>query len=114
MLLLLLGTVDLGRMFFDYIELRNAVREGAAYAARDWSASGRTAAVARVYAHGIDPAATVPAPACSGVCDKVGAQGTVTMRASLQFTPVTTAFLQTYFGLEPFTMTASASARAMT
>ena len=34
LLLLLLGTVDVGRVFFDYIEMRNAVSEGATYASR--------------------------------------------------------------------------------
>jgi Flp pilus assembly protein TadG len=34
LLFLLLGTLDLGQLFFDYVQLRNAVREGAAYGSR--------------------------------------------------------------------------------
>src|SRR5262249_28164011 len=34
LLLILLGTIDMGRVFFDYIEMRQAAVEGATYGAR--------------------------------------------------------------------------------
>jgi Flp pilus assembly protein TadG len=92
MLLLLLGTVDLGRMFFDYIELRNAVREGAAYAAR--YPSDAAGARQRVFDHvdaDLAAAMTVPNPTCSGNFTDLDATGTVTVKARRTFTPVTTA-----------------------
>lgn len=112
MLLIMLGTIDLGRAFFDYIEMRNAVREGAAYAARSFN---DTAGIRqRITDHGVP---TLDAPAtitCSGNCTVIDGVGVVTVSATRTFTPVTTGFLQTYFGIPPFMMTATASMRAMT
>ncbi len=113
LLLILLGTIDLGQMFFGYIEMRNAVREGTAYAARN--PADTAGAVKRVKDHADDGINwTVPAPTCSGVCNKIGSTGTMTVTATKTFTPITTAFLQGYFGFAPFTMKATASMRAMT
>jgi len=52
LLLILLGTIDLGQMFFGYIEMRNAVREGTAYAARN--PADTAGAVKRVKDHADD------------------------------------------------------------
>ncbi len=112
MLLILLGTIDLGQMFFGYIELRNGVREGAAYAARN--PADTAGAKQRVIDHGIPSGSVVSNPTCTGVCNKIGETGTMTVSASYTFTPVTTAFLQSYFGIAPFQMTATASMKAMT
>ena len=35
MLLIMVGTLDIGQMFIDYVALRNGCREGASYAARN-------------------------------------------------------------------------------
>jgi Flp pilus assembly protein TadG len=111
-LLLLLGTIDLGRMFFNYIELRNAVREGAAYASRNPTDS--SGAVARVTGHGgLIASANVPAPAMTSGCFTPGGSGTVTMSASQIFTPITTGFLSG-FGLGSVNLSASATMRCLT
>jgi Flp pilus assembly protein TadG len=111
LLLLLLGTIDVGRAFYCAVQLRNAVREGAGYGAHfPTDTSGMTS---RVTAHGVPSGTTVSTPTLSGSCTSNNgvASGTcvVTVTASYAFTPVTTGFLQKYFGLQPFTISASAS-----
>jgi Flp pilus assembly protein TadG len=114
MLLLMLGTIDIGRVFFDYIELRNAAREGAGYGARlpDDTAGIR----ARVLNHGV-PAGTTIVIACTGNCTVTqgvpNGVGTIEVTASHTFTPVTTAFLQNWFGLSPINVSAKASMRLL-
>lgn len=108
LLLIMLGTIDLGRVFFDYIQLRNAVREGAAYAARNPTDS--TGAKQRVTDHGVPSDTTVNDPVCTGNCTTIDGVGTMTVTATHEFEPVTTGFLQ----IDPFTMTVTASMRAMT
>jgi Flp pilus assembly protein TadG len=112
MLLILLGTLDLGQMFFDYIELRNAVREGASYGARN--PTDTTGIKAWVTGHGDRVATgTTVNVSLAGNYTTVGGTGTVTVTGTRTFTPVTTAFLQNYFGLGPVTLTSSSSARVL-
>lgn len=114
MLLLMLGTIDIGRVFFDYVQLRNAVREGAGYGARmpDDTAGIRS----RVTSHGIPAGATVTV-ACTGVCTttqgKPDGNGTIVVTANHTFTPATTGFLQTWFGIDPIDIEVSASMRLL-
>lgn len=110
LLLLLLGTIDVGRAFFGAVQLRNAVREGAGYGAHfPTDTAGMTS---RVTAHGV-PSGTTASASCSGSCTAsngvASGLGVVTVSASYQFTPITTSFLQKYFGMQPFTISASAS-----
>lgn len=111
-LLLMLGTVDLGRMFFDYIEIRNAVREGAAYASRN--PTDTAGAQSRVTGHGSFAAgATVSGPSFSGSCTTAGGTGSVTMTATRTFTPLTTSFLSNW-GLGSVNLGATATMRCLT
>ena len=114
LLLLLLGTIDIGRVFYDYIQLRNAVREGAGYGAR---MPNDTAGIAlRVNRHGI-PGNTSISVACTGNCTTTNGVpngvGTIEVTASHTFTPVTTAFLQNWFGLGPITINVKSSMRLL-
>jgi Flp pilus assembly protein TadG len=111
LLLILLGTVDLGRAFFDYVELRNAAREGAGYGAR--RPEDRPGIEERVRRHGV-PADAAVGVTCSTVCAVAPGAGTVTVTASRTFEPVATGFLQAYFGLDPFELRASATMRILT
>lgn len=112
LLLIMLGTLDLGQMFFDYIELRNGVREGASYGARNpTDTSGITLRVTR---HGKRLASgTTVTVDKSGNYTTAGGTGTVTVTGTRVFTPISLKFLQTYFGIAPFTMSSSASARVL-
>lgn len=111
-LLLMLGTLDLGRMFFDYIELRNAVREAAAYGSRNPT---DTAGIkSRVTSHGgFAAGATVSDPAFTGSCTTVGATGEITVSASRVFVPLTTSFLDDW-GLGSVELGADATMRCLT
>jgi Flp pilus assembly protein TadG len=114
LLLLMLGTIDIGRVFYDYVQLRNAVREGAGYGAR---MPNDTAGITlRVNRHGI-PAGTSVAIACTGNCTTTNGVpngvGTIEVTATHTFTPITTAFLQTWFGIDPITIKVKSSMRLL-
>ncbi len=115
LLLLMLGTLDLGRMFFDYIQLRNAVREGAAYGAR--APDDTTGIRDRVDSHldnylreGDDT--TIPDPETTGSCATIGGECLITVRATRTFRPIMTGFFQQY-GMGTVSLGVSASARVM-
>jgi Flp pilus assembly protein TadG len=118
MLLLMLGTIDMGRMFFDYIQLRNAVREGAGYGTRFPTETANISERVRDHVQQdnaqLSPADITVQVSCSGACTTLGGNGVIMVSASHTFSPVTTAFLQSYFGVAPFTMTATASMKVMT
>jgi len=114
LLLLMLGTIDIGRVFYDYVQLRNAVREGAGYGAR--MPNDTAGIVLRVNRHGI-PSSTSISVACTGNCTTTNGVpngvGTIEVSATHTFTPVTTSFLQTWFGLGPITINVKSSMRLL-
>ncbi|MDI3340242.1 MAG: TadE/TadG family type IV pilus assembly protein [Sphaerobacter sp.] len=114
LLLLLLGTIDLGRMFVDYVQMRNAAFRGARYGA---TAPDDTAGIRdQVRSHGV-PADTVVTVTCDPVaCGAVvpGTPATITVSAARTFTPVTVGFLQRFFGLGPVNLKAHATVRVAT
>jgi Flp pilus assembly protein TadG len=109
LLLLLLGTIDLGRMFYYTVQLHNAVREGAGYGAH--FPSDTSGMKSRVTSEA--PFVTSTSASCSGSCTGTGGvvsgTGTVTVKATYVFTPVTTSFLQSWFGIPPVTLGATSS-----
>ena len=114
LLLIMLGTIDIGRVFYDYVQLRNAVREGAGYGAR--MPNDTAGIVLRVNRHGI-PGSTSISVACTGDCTTTSGVpngvGTIEVTATHTFTPVTTAFLQNWFGLGPITINVKSSMRLL-
>ena len=111
LLLLLFGTIDLGRAFFDYIQMRNGAFEGAKYGARlPADTSGITAAVMN---HGV-PSDTVVTKSITGDPNTIGANATITVTVTRTFTPITTGFLNSFFGIGPFVLKATATMKVMT
>ena len=114
LLLLMLGTIDIGRVFYDYIQLRNAVREGAGYGAR--MPNDTAGIISRVTSHGI-PSSTTVSVACTGDCTTTNGVpngvGTIEVTAQHTFTPVTTAFLQNWFGISPINVQVKSSMRLL-
>ena len=110
LMLIMLGTIDLGRMFFDYIDMRSAVVDGAQYGARNPTNSGGI--VTETKGAGV-PANTVVSSSTSGSCTTAGGTGNITVTATSVFQPMTTGFLQR-FGLGPVNLSASATMRCMT
>jgi len=85
LLLVLLGTIDVGRVFLDYIEMRNAVVEGATYGTRHpFDGAGIAAAVDD---HGI-PDSAVISSSTNGSCGEPQGDGTVTVSTRFSFTPL--------------------------
>ena len=92
MLLLMLGTIDVGRLFFGYIEMTNAVREGAGYGAHNPDKIDNIKA--RVSGHASDLPASSIGVTCTGGCD----QGDeVTVSATWTFVPLYGPFFSNFF-----------------
>jgi Flp pilus assembly protein TadG len=111
LLLIMLGTIDIGRAFFDYVDMRNAAREGASYYAKNPTDSA--GAVLRVKNHGVPSDVAVSVVCENGSCTTINGTGRVRVTVSRTFKPVTTGFLST-FGLGSFNLSASATMRVMT
>jgi Flp pilus assembly protein TadG len=110
LLLLLLGTIDLGRMYADYVDLKHAARDGAGYGIL--KPSDITGMKSRVLAAGV-PAGTTATATCTGTCDTVGATGTVEVTATSTFAPVTLGFFS-WLGVDgEITLTATAKMRVL-
>ena len=113
LLLILLGTVDLGRMFFDYIEMRNAAREAAGYLSRHPDEAGEAIIRAENHMPGYladDAGITV---SCTGPgCTTAGLNGEATATIKYAFTPVAAGFLE-QFGLGSVNLQAEASMRVL-
>lgn len=112
-LLIVLGAIDVGRVFFDYIEMRNAVVEGATYGSRHPFESGAIAST--TLNHGL-PGDTTVTSSVSGDCENPNGGGSVTVRAERVFTPV---FFGTLSAVADsvdwnFTVSASSTIRCMT
>jgi Flp pilus assembly protein TadG len=113
MLLILLGTIDMGRVFFDYIDMRQAAIEGATYGSRrPTDTAGITAAVK---AHGLPADATITV-ATSGDCATPTGLGDVKVTASRVWTPISLDALKLVGadGDWSFTVNASSTMRCMT
>ncbi|HEY8448545.1 MAG TPA: TadE family protein [Thermomicrobiales bacterium] len=113
LLLLLLGTIDMGRMFFDYIEMRNGAAEGATYGSRrPTDIDGITAVVV---GHGVPADATITVTT-TGACTTQGGNGEITVTASRTWTPVTLDVLKLVGGdgTWSFRMSAHATMRCLT
>lgn len=119
LLVLLLGTLDLGQMFFQYVQLRNAVREGASYGARNPLDNAGIRSVVRNHAGSSSKGSKLTTltdskiPISLNNCCSTGQNGTITVSSSLDFKPIVTGF---FAGILPRTITLSSSstARVMT
>jgi Flp pilus assembly protein TadG len=119
MLFLLLGTLDFGQIFFEYIQMRGAVREGAVYAAR-YSANGEAATESAVLMaagdDGIldDGQTDVTVLYSQDLADiDYGESAIVTVTAERTFHPTILSFFQ-QFGLDTVQLSASSSAKVWT
>lgn len=113
LLLLLLGTIDLGRVFFEYVQIRNAAREGAGYGAHF---PADTAGIQlRVERHGVPEGATttVDCTDCTLSGGVVTGTELITVTVRSTFVPFTLGFLGGWFGLGPLELEASASMRVL-
>jgi Flp pilus assembly protein TadG len=113
LLLLMLGTIDIGRAFFDYVQIRNAAREGAGYGAH--FPTDTAGIQTRVTRHGVPAGTTVTVECtnCAASGGTVTGSGTVKVTVRRTFTPITLGFLQSWFGMQPMTLTASATMRVL-
>jgi Flp pilus assembly protein TadG len=85
LMLIMLGTIDFGRVFFDYIQMRNAVVEGATYGTRH---PADTSGIQTAAMENNVPGDTVITTTISGDCSKPQGGGSVTVEADHTFTPM--------------------------
>src|SRR6188472_3639206 len=85
LMLIMLGTIDFGRVFFDYIQMRNAVVEGATYGTRH---PADTSGIQTAAIENNIPGNTVITTTLSGNCSEPQGGGSVTVEADHQFTPM--------------------------
>ncbi|HEX7103090.1 MAG TPA: TadE/TadG family type IV pilus assembly protein [Nitrolancea sp.] len=112
LLLLMLGTIDVGRVFIGYIEMRNAVFEGARYGSR--VPTDTTGIKQAVFDHGVPSGTHVADPTFGGQAIAIGSSSTITVTATRTFTPITIGFLNKYFGIGVFNLKATATMQVMT
>jgi Flp pilus assembly protein TadG len=112
LLLLMLGTIDVGRMFIGYIEMRNAVFEGARYGSR--VPTDTVGIKQAVFDHGVPSGTNVANPTFGGQAVNLGSNSTITVTATQTFTPITVGFLNKYFGFGVFHLKATATMQVMT
>lgn len=121
MLLIVIGAVDVGRVFFDYVGLRNAAMDGAIYGARNVNAS-QADIKDRVKEH--FPPSARPADGAIVVgylpniatCTTPAGEAFVTVRVTKEFRPISLQLLQ-FLGPGTnwtFTVQPTAKARCMT
>lgn len=113
MILILLGTIDMGRVFFDFIDMRQAAVEGATYGSRKpTDTAGISAAVTN---HGLPDDATVNVSVDSG-CTTSNGVGDVKVTATRVWTPISIDALKLVgAGVKwSFTVNASSTMRCLT
>ena len=111
LLLMTLGTIDLGRAYFEYIEMRNGAFEGARYGSQ--LPTDTTGIKSKVMSHGV-PSDTSVDVSLTGNYNTIGGDATISVSASRTFTPITLSFLQRFFGIGSFKMNATAVMKVMT
>ncbi len=93
LLLLLLGVIDLGRLYADYVDLKNGARDGAGYGIL--KPSDTTGMKSRVLSSGV-PAGTTATASCvaetTNGCTTVDGKAKVVVTASSTFKPITFGF----------------------
>lgn len=113
LMLLLLGTIDMGRVFFDYIEMRQAAVEGATFGSR--RPTDDAGIEAAMVAHGMPADVTVGIDRAPGCMAPQGV-GDITVTASRVWTPIALGALEVVGGDASwtFTINASSTMRCMT
>jgi len=114
LLMIMLGTIDAGRLFFDYLDLRSAAVEGAQWGSHNTADTG--AISARTLGSGAPPGTSVAVsmdPGCLSATTP-GVAGYVKVTTSKTFTPFTTSFFLARFGKGSFPLSASSTMRCMT
>jgi Flp pilus assembly protein TadG len=109
LMLILLGTLDLGRAYADYVDLKSAARDGAGYG--QMAPSDTSGIQSRVLSAGV-PSGTTVAVTCQGDCTTIDGSGKIVVTAASTFTPITAGFLSK-FGLGSITLQATASMRVL-
>ena len=111
LLTILLGTIDLGRMYSDYIALKHGARDGAGYGMlKPTDVDGMRAVVLDA---GV-PAGTTSTATCTGSCSTIDGTGEVVVTAQSSFDSATLGFFS-WMGLDgSITLSATAKMRVLT
>lgn len=111
MLLIMLGTLDIGQVFIDYVQLRNACREAASFGARNPTKTPQI--INRVYDHSpmmSDGETTVTVQLIGNLDPQDTSSTSIVVNGTRTFEPIMTGFLNDYFGIGTLTLDATATA----
>ncbi len=111
MLLIMLGTLDIGQVFIDYVQLRNACREAASYGARNPTKTPQI--INRVYDHSpmmSDGGTTVSVRLIGNLDPEDTSSTKIVVDGTRTFEPIMTGFLNCWFGIGGLTLQAQATA----
>lgn len=113
LLLILLGTIDVSRVFYDAIRIREAVVQGVTYGQHHpFDSAGISSTIT---GHGIPSGVTISTSA-DAACASPGQNGNVSATASKVFTPMYISTLRAlgFGGTWSFTVSSSATMRCLT
>lgn len=111
MMLIMLGTLDIGQVFVDYVQLRGACREAASFGARNPTKTPDI--INRVYDHApmMSDGDTIVTVRLVGNLDPMDTSSTqIVVTGTRTFEPIMSHFLNSFFGIGTLTMDATATA----
>ncbi len=114
MLLIMLGTLDIGQVFVDYVQLRNGCREAASYGARNPTKTPQI--INRVYDHSpmlSDGQTLVTVRLIGNLDPQDNSTTTIVVYGMRTFEPIMTGFLNDYFGIGTLTLEATSTAEVL-
>jgi Flp pilus assembly protein TadG len=114
LMLICLGTIDLGRMFYGYMQMTNAVREGNSVASHQPDSSGEIATAINSHSSTLPSGYTYTIACTGGGCGSAKAGDEVTISATWSFQPITFDLLGTFWGLgDPIVMSTHSTMKVL-
>jgi hypothetical protein len=113
LLVLAFGAVDLGRMFFGYIQMTNAVRAGAVIAAQGPSNSAEINDVVLRHTSHVPALTTLAITCTSGTCASAKSGDDVTIKATWSVDPMPWEFLDRFWEIDPVVLSTQATMKVL-
>jgi hypothetical protein len=113
LLLISFGAIDLGQMFFSYIQMTNAVRAGALIAAQAPSNTAEINDTVLQHSSHIPALTTLAITCTSSSCASAKSGDDVTIKATWNFDPLPWNFLDDVWKLDPVVLSTQATMKVL-
>jgi hypothetical protein len=113
LLLISIGAVDLGRMFFSYIQMSNAVRAGAVIAAQAPSNTAEIDDTVLQHSSHIPALTTLAITCTNGACASAKSGDDVTIKATWNFDPLPWNFFDRVWKVDPVVLSTQATMKVL-